>query len=85
MSPDIINGFFELVGTLCLASNIRLLYRQKQVRGVTWQVSIFFTLWGIWNLFYYPSLGQWFSFSGGVLIAAANIIWITMAFIYRKR
>ena len=33
---------------------------------------------------YYPSLGQWGSFYGGLSVAAANITWIALILYYRK-
>lgn len=39
----------------------------------------FFSAWGIWNLVYYPTLGQWASFIGGVLLVAGNVAWVVLA------
>jgi len=84
MKNDLINGFFELFSALLIFINVKKLYKDKQVRGVSWQVFIFFTLWGYWNLYYYPTLDQWLSFTGGVVITIANTAWIWLAIKYRK-
>lgn len=80
---DIINGLFESLGGLFIALSCWRLYRDKQVRGVSlWHVG-FFLSWGFWNLAYYPALDQWFSFLGGVGVAAANATWVAMIVYYR--
>lgn len=85
MTPDIFNSLLELLGGIFQFRNCWVLYKAKQVMGVDWKVIAFFAVWGIWNLFYYPHLGQWYSFIGGILVAIANIIWVVMAIIYEKR
>lgn len=82
--PDMINGFYELVGGLVIFYNCLILYRHKEVRGISVWVTIFFTTWGWWNLYYYPYLNQWLSFYGGILIVVANTLWLSMAFYYSK-
>lgn len=84
MSPDIINGLFELSGGLLIANNCRTLWKDQMVRGVNVSTTAFFTAWGVWNLYYYPHLGQWWSFVGGICIASANTIWIALAIRYRS-
>lgn len=87
MTPlqDYVNGVFELVGGFILLLNCYRLYVDKQIKGVSVSVVAFFTLWGYWNLYYYPSLNQWCSFFGGVLIVIANTLWVSMAIYYRKK
>lgn len=82
--PDLINGAFEACGALALCANIRQLLKDKQVRGIHWGSTIFFTSWGLWNVFYYPHLGQWASFAGGLFIALANIVWLVLRIKYRN-
>jgi hypothetical protein len=79
---DLINAFFEVGGSLAAWVNVFKLYRDKQVRGVYWPASLFFTLWGLWNLYYYPTLGQWASFWGGAFMCTSNIAWIILAIKY---
>lgn len=76
MTPDLINGLFELSGSLFIWRSIWLLRRQRMVRGVSFLTTGFFAVWGLWNLWYYPSLDQWLSFAGGVSIVTANCIWV---------
>ncbi len=76
MTPDVVNGLFEFSGSLMLWANVRALYRDKVFKGVSMVPTAFFTAWGFWNLFYYPSLGQWWSFYGGCSIVTANFVWL---------
>lgn len=82
--PDYVNGFFEFAGGIALWKNVRAIRKDKMVRGVNWEVTLFFTSWGFWNLFYYPSLAQWASFVGGLNIVAANAAWLYFAWRYRN-
>lgn len=75
-SPDHINGLFEAGGAIMLARNCLQLYRDKMVRGVHWAATAFFASWGLWNLYYYPSLGQWWSFTGGCALVSFNVFWL---------
>ena len=81
---DIGNGLFELFGGVSLWANVARIRRDKQVKGVDWRVTLFFSSWGFWNLWYYPSLHQWASFTGGLVIVAANATWLFFAFKYRR-
>jgi hypothetical protein len=78
------NALFEALGGVCIWINVHRLYHDKQVRGVSWLVSLFFASWGVWNLYYYPSLGQWWSFTAGLAICAGNFLWVALAVRYRK-
>jgi hypothetical protein len=84
VSQDAINGLFELVGSVFLWMHVRKLAADKSVRGVDWRSVAFFWAWGIWNLYYYPSLDQWWSLCGGVSIAIANGAWVIMLVYYRN-
>jgi len=80
--PDLINGTFEALGGITTFLNCWQIYKDKEVKGVVWQLSIFYTAWGLWNLYYYPHLNQWISFAGGLVIVTGNIIWIMQVIYY---
>jgi hypothetical protein len=82
--PDLINGTFELGGGILCWLNVQRLRKDRRVQGVDWRVSAFFSAWGFWNLFYYPSLHQWASFAGGILLVLANTTWVALALWYRS-
>jgi len=85
MAPDIINGTFELCGSAFILLSIRKLYHDKIVRGISWLHVGYFAAWGIWNLYYYPHLGQTFSFVGSIGIAVTNVIYTLMLVWYIRR
>lgn len=82
---DVINGLFEFLGAPFILLSVIKLYKQKQVKGVSWVHAVFFTIWGWWNLFYYPSLGQWISFAGGIAIVVTNSLWLVQMLYYSRR
>lgn len=81
---DLINGSFESGGAVLCAFNVLRIMRDKKVRGVSVAVSGFFALWGAWNLVYYPGLGQWLSFFGGLGLVLFNTIWVVLAVQYTR-
>lgn len=85
MIADKVNGIYELLGGLFIFLHVQRLYRDKSIKGVSVKSFVFFASWGIWNLYYYPHLNQWWSFLGGCHIVFWNIVWIVLALFYRKR
>lgn len=81
---DLINGSFELLAGVMILNNCRVLYRDKLVRGVSVWTTVFMSAWAIWNLYYYPSLDQWWSFVGGIVVGVGNVAWVTLAVAYRR-
>lgn len=79
---DIVNGLYELLGGIFIWFSVYRLYKDKEIKGISMFTQIFFTTWGWWNLYYYPSLNQWASFVGAVLLAVANLHWIILAIYY---
>ena len=82
---DGINGLFELGGSLLLWMNVRRLLKDKGYAGVYVPATAFFALWGLWNLYYYPSLGQWLSFAGGCSIVVANGTCVGLMLYYGRK
>lgn len=82
---DKINGSFECIGAISAWMNVRELYKDKIVKGVYWPNTFFFAIWGIWNLYYYPALGQWTSFWGGLFLVSGSLTWVIMALLWRNK
>jgi hypothetical protein len=78
----VINGAYETVGAAVVWLNVRRLLRDREVKGVSWWVQAFFASWGVWNLIYYPALGQWCSFTGGIVLTAGSMTWTILAVKY---
>lgn len=82
---DLINGTFELGASLAILNHIRVVLKQKCVKGVSIASGVFFTIWGFWNVYYYPHLDQTASFVAGVLVVVANCVWVGLLLYYRDR
>ena len=85
MWQDKVNGLFELLGGVFILFHCVRLYKDKRVRGVSFTATAYFVLWGYWNIHYYPHLGQWVSFAGGLTIVAMNTLWIILMIYYIRK
>jgi len=79
---DKVNGIFEILGGLFVCLNILSVWTLKSVAGVSWIAVAFFTIWGWWNLAYYPKLGQRCSSFGAIFVAIANTVWLALLIYY---
>lgn len=84
MNTDLINGIFELCAALFQLMNVIRLVKDKELKGVSIASFVLYTIWGIWNLYYYPSLNQIISLIGGILIVIMNVIWLGLALYYKQ-
>ena len=82
--PDLINGGFECIVGATVWLNIRQIYLDRRTYGIHLVPCVLFTMWSIWNLFYYPHLNQWISFIGSLNMALANCIWVGQMLYYRR-
>jgi len=82
---DLANAIKEVVAGLFCWNNVRLLIRDKEVKGVSILTIAFFSLWGYWNLYYYPWLNQILSFIGGLVVVSANTTWVILAVYYTRK
>jgi len=83
--PDMINAGFEIGAGFAVLHHCWCLHRDREVRGVSVLAVAFFTLWGIWNVFWYPWLNQVFSFVAGIFVTLANVLYASMLSYYRKK
>jgi len=82
---DAVNGLFEMGASIAILAHCFKLYKDKLLRGVSIGATAFFTSWGVWNLYYYPSLGQSISFVAGMAVVFTNVLWLGMMFHYSRR
>lgn len=82
---DLVNGTFELLGGFAVMHHCLQLIKDKILRGVSYYATGFFFSWGVWNLYYYPHLGQWASFWGGVAIVSANCVYVSLMVYYHRK
>lgn len=82
---DLANAVFEGGGAILTWLNVFKLRRDREVKGVDWRVTAFWSAWGLWNCFYYPMLGQTASAYAGVVLCVGNCVWVYLAaWRYRK-
>lgn len=79
---DAINASFEVLGALFVLNHCRVLHNDKKVSGVSILSVMYFTLWGFWNIYYYPSLGQMLSFYAGIAIVITNVLYVSLLLRY---
>ncbi len=80
---DIVNTLFELGAGIVLWSHVRTLLKEKEVKGVSILPFAFYTVWGFWNLYYYPKIGQDWSFWGGIFVVLVNSYYTYLLYYYR--
>lgn len=85
MWQDGINGLFGSAGCFFVFLHVLRLLKDKKVRGVSIIGTVYFTLWGFWNCYYYPHLDQWISFIGGTSIALMNGTWVILILYYKRK
>lgn len=74
--PDIINGLFETLASISILNHCRVVRNSGQAHGSSLLSTMFFMVWGMWNIWYYPQLGQVFSFWAGIAVLGANLFWV---------
>lgn len=83
-AADFINGAFEMLGAVLVLNHCRAVLKDRAVAGVSVLSCWMFTVWGGWNLVYYPHLGQWASFAGGCVLVAANAFYVSLLLRFRR-
>lgn len=82
---DLVNGLFETIGAVFLLNHVRTLLRDKAVKGVSVVSTTYFFAWGVWNVYFYPINGLWFSFGGGVLLMLCNAVYVGLLIYYSRK
>lgn len=83
MSPDLINGLIECGFGLMRLLDIKAAYKAKRVQGVSLIPVVAACGWGVWNIYFYNHIDQWYSFLGGLVILSTNLWWLYVAIKYR--
>lgn len=76
---DIVNAAFETFGAYAAWQNFFRLRREREIRGVVWQLTGVYGAWGCWNCAFYPLVGAWLSAGMGAVMTAANVSWCLLA------
>ncbi len=79
---DVVNSVMVLTAGGFIAVSVWKLYKDKLVRGVSPIHVGFFSAYGLWHIFFFSSLDQWWSVVGGIVAATMNTIWLTQIIYY---
>ena len=81
-TQDTVNGTFESLASIFMLFNCIKAYRDKKIRGISVISMVFFSLWSIWNPYYYHSLNQFWSCVGACSMVTTNVTYVAMAIYY---
>lgn len=85
MNTDLINACWEFAGAAFMLRAITIVLKDKVVKGIDWTIIFFFTTWGFWNTYFYPTNGFPYSFAGSVCLAAMNLIYLILLIYYSRK
>jgi len=81
--PDVTNGGLEIISVWLIAINIRAVLRDKAIAGVTLVSQVAYSVWSLWNCYYYLHLSQVVSGIFAVFVLVANVIYAALMVKYR--
>ena len=79
---DLVNALFETVGAVLTWRDVRILFRDKHVAGVSWWARGWWGMWGAFNVVYYYGVGHPLSMYAGAVLTLGNLAWTYMAMRY---
>jgi hypothetical protein len=82
---DMTMGLIQVAGAGFLGVSVLQLFRRKYVGGVSAVTVSFWVAWGLWDLYYWPSLGQWWAFGGAVVVTMMNMLYVGLIVLYNYR
>jgi hypothetical protein len=83
MSNDMFNGLLEFSGSIFILNHCYAMFRAKDSSAVSLLATLFFFVWGIWNLHWFRFIQMPYSLYAGICMAAANALWLCMIIYYR--
>lgn len=83
LNADLTNALFESAGAVLIWLNVADVWKKRKTAGIHWLPLALFTIWGYWNLAYYPHLGQFLSTVAAGFVAFANTVWLALVLRYR--
>jgi hypothetical protein len=86
MVHDAVNAVFEALAGAFVLNHLRVLLKDRQVRGVSLVSSVFFLVWGCWNTgWYYAALRQPYSLYCGLVVVLANAAYVAALVWFKHR
>ena len=85
VSPDLINSIFEGVAAVSVLISVRQILKDREVKGVAWLGCLFMPVWSFWNVYFYATLAQGWSFLAAVSMSIAETIYVVLLIYYSHR
>ncbi len=86
MISDLITTGFNLAAGAFVMLNVRRVWRDREVAGVSLWAVAFFTTWGLWNVaVFYPSVGCSASVVGGMGAFLSNTVYLVVLIHFRRK
>jgi hypothetical protein len=79
---DQANACLEMGGAFLRTLDCIKLFQDKRFSGGHLGTALYFLGWGVFNVFFYPSLNQVWSFWAAIALMAMNGLWFVMAVHY---
>lgn len=82
LTMDQANAALEMGGAFLRTLDCIKLFQHKRFVGGHLGTALYFLLWGVFNVFFYPSLNQVWSFWAALALMVINGLWFVMAVYY---
>lgn len=80
---DQVTFAFAMCWSIFAVANIRIVLREKSVKGVTPYTMVFVVAWKLWSVFLLWKLDQTLAASGYAFLALFDLTYLTLLFRYR--
>ena len=80
---DIINSLFEFAAAGFVLNHLRVLFKHKQVKGVSALSTTFFCAYSAFSVYFFGKLNQPFSYFGSVILLIVNLIYTFFILFYK--
>ncbi len=82
---DITNGFFVIMGSIAIWFDVRQIIIDQGSAGIHPNVMAFFTMWSIWDIYYYIHIDQWVSLISQIPLTLGTLAWFLLMLFYNKK
>lgn len=82
---DLITSAFDLVFVYSGIQNVKMLVKDKQVKGFDWRNMCLYASWNIWTLFViYPSASLYLANAINFIYLSTQLAWLVLFVKYRR-
>ena len=84
MNHDITICLFSIFASVLTYQNVRQAVLHGDIKGMHWFSTAFFGIWGVYQIYFYYTLGYIFSMIGGSLIVIIDAYWLYLFWKYNR-